>query len=414
VRTLLEQRAEAYAKADLIVDASARTIESVVNHILEFLSLHHVVAPGTSVNLPSMAESLRIMLDRRTHEVVIGPGLLGEIGPLVKGLGLAHTGILLAGPEDRRLFGSRVLNSLAGAGFSVTAVDLDDREEAKDLGALAELYRQMAAQRLERRSPVFVLGGVVAGEIGGFAAATYLRGLPLIQIPTSLIAQVDSSIGGKVAVNLPEGKNLVGAFYQPRLVITDVEALAALPARDFRAGLTEVVKIAAIRDADLFVYLEQTVEEVLSQDLRALVRLLRRACEIKAAIVEADEREEGDVRSVLNFGHTVGHAVEAATGYRGPSHGEAVAMGMVVATEIAVRRKVCPPETGDRLRRLLQAFGLPTSLPVDAAEVLRFVSYDKKIQDRQLRFVLLREIGDAVVTSLESSDELEQALRACT
>jgi 3-dehydroquinate synthase len=195
-------------------------------------------------------------------------------------------------------------------------------------------------------------------------------------------------------------------------VITDVEALAALPGRDFRAGLAEVVKIAAIRDRELFEYLEKNAEEVLSQDLRALIRLVRRACEIKASIVEADEWEI-DVRSILNFGHTVGHAVEAATGYHGPNHGEAVAMGMVVAASIAVRRKICPVEALDRLKRLLQAFGLPTSLLVDAAEVLRFVRYDKKIQDRQVRFVLLQGIGDAVVTSLESPDELEAALKAC-
>jgi 3-dehydroquinate synthase len=412
VRLLLEERAEAYAKADLIVDASAHTIDHVVNHILDFLTLHHVIARRTTVNLPSMAESFRIALGPRSHEVIIGPGLLGEVGRLVKDLGLAHIGILLTNPDDNRLFGERVARSLADAGFSVRCVELAEREDAKGLETLGSLYRQMAAQRLERRSPVFALGGVVTGEIAGFAAATYLRGLPLIQIPTSPIAQVDTSIGGKVAVNLPEGKNLVGAFYQPRQVITDVEALASLPIRDFRAGLAEVVKIAAIRDRDLFEYLEKNVEEVLSQDLRALVRFVRRACEIKASIVEADEWET-DVRSILNFGHTVGHAVEAATGYRGPNHGEAVAMGMVVAATIAVRRKICPADALDRLKNLLQAFGLPTSLLVDAAEVLRFVRYDKKIQDRQVRFVLLQGIGESVVTSLESPDELEAALQAC-
>jgi shikimate kinase/3-dehydroquinate synthase len=412
VRLLLEQRAESYAKADLIVDASARTIDHVVNHILDFLALHHVIARSTAVNLPSMAESLRIVLGARSHEVIIGPGLLGDVGTLVKGLGLAQNGILLTNPDDKRRFGKRVIRSLTDAGFSVRCVELAEREEVKGLETLGGLYRQMAAERLERRSPVFALGGVVTGEIAGFAAATYLRGLPLIGIPTSLIAQVDTSIGGKVAVNLPEGKNLVGAFYQPRLVITDVEALAALPGRDFRAGLAEVVKIAAIRDRELFEYLEQNVEEVLSQDLRALVRLVRRACEIKASIVEADEWET-DVRSILNFGHTVGHAVEAATGYQGPNHGEAVAMGMVVAASIAVRRKICPVEALDRLKKLLQAFGLPTSLLVNAADVLRFVRYDKKIQDRQVRFVLLQGIGDSVVTSLESPDELEAALKAC-
>jgi shikimate kinase/3-dehydroquinate synthase len=412
VRLLLEQRADAYAKADLIVDASANTIDHVVNHILDFLTLHHVIARRTTINLPSMAESFRIALGPRSHEVIIGPGLLGEVGRLIKDLGLAQTGVLLTNPDDNRLFGDRVVRSLDDAGFSVTCVEFTDREETKGLETLGWLYRQMAAQRLERRSPVFALGGVVTGEMAGFAAATYLRGLPLIHIPTSLIAQVDTSVGGKVAVNLPEGKNLVGAFYQPRQVIADVETLASLPGRDFRAGLAEVVKIAAIRDRELFEYLEKNVEEVLSQDLRALVRFVRRACEIKASIVEADEWET-DVRSILNFGHTVGHAVEAATGYQGPNHGEAVAMGMVVAASIAVRRKICPVEALHRLTKLLQAFRLPTSLPIDAGEVLRFVRYDKKIQDRHVRFVLLRGIGDSVVTSLDSLGELEEALKAC-
>lgn len=412
VRLLLEQRADAYAKADLIVDASAHSIDYVVNHILDFLTLHHVIARRTTINLPSMAESFRIALGPQSHEVIIGPGLLGEVGRLIKDLELARTGILLTNPGDNRLFGGRVIRSLTDAGFTIRCVEFADREDAKGLETLGWLYRQMAAERLERRSPVFALGGVVTGEMAGFAAATYLRGLPLIQIPTSHIAQVDTSIGGKVAVNLPEGKNLVGAFYQPRQVITDVEALASLPVRDFRAGLAEVVKIAAIRDRELFEYLEKNVEEVLSQDLRAMVRFVRRACEIKASIVEADERE-GDVRSILNFGHTVGHALEAATGYRGPNHGEAVAMGMVVAASMAVRRKICAAEALARLQKLLQAFGLPTTLPVDAGEVLRFVRYDKKIQDRQVRFVLLKEVGDSVVASLESPEELEEALKAC-
>lgn len=412
VRALLEQRADAYAKADLIVDASAHTIDHVVSHILDFLALHHVVAMPASVNLPSMAESFRVSLGMRSHDVIIGPGLLGDMGNLVKGLGLAQTGVLLTSPHDKAIFGDRVVRSLADAGFTVHCVETPDREEAKGLETLGWLYRQLASLHLERRSPVFALGGVVTGEIAGFAAATYLRGLPLIGVPTSLIAQVDTSIGGKVAVNLPEGKNLVGAFYQPRRVVTDVEALVTLPARDFRAGLAEVVKIAAIRDRELFEYLEQNVEEVLSQDLRALVKLVRRACEIKASIVEADEWET-DFRSILNFGHTIGHAVEAATGYQGPNHGEAVAMGMVVVTRLAVERKTCPPPALDRLKKLLQAFGLPTSLSVDATEVLRFVRYDKKIQDQQVRLVLLRDIGDYTVTSLDSLTELETALAAC-
>jgi 3-dehydroquinate synthase len=412
VRLLLEQRAQAYAKADLIVDASAHTIDHVANHILDFLSLHHVIARSPAVDLPAMAQSLRLVLGPRSYEVVIGPSLLEEVGRLVKSLDLASTGLLLTSPGAKQSFGERLLHALGEAGFTVTCIALPEQEEEKGLERLGWLYRQMAAQRLERRSPVFALGGVVTGELAGFAAATYLRGLPLIQIPTSLIAQVDTSIGGKVGVNLPEGKNLVGAFYQPRLVVTDVETLTSLPEREFRAGLAEVVKVAAIRDRAFFEYLEGNVEEVLSRDLQALVRLVRRACEIKASVVEADEWET-DVRSLLNFGHTIGHALEAATGYHGANHGEAVAVGMVVATTLAVQRGMCPGEDLARLKRLLQAFGLPTTLPADAAEITRFVQYDKKIQDRQIRFVVLRGVGDATVTTLEGPLELEAALRAC-
>lgn len=410
IRLLLAQRAEAYARADLIVDASAQTIDQVVGHILEFLALHQVVDGGTAVDLPSKAESFPVALGHRSHDVIIGPGLLAEVGKLVAGLGLARTGVLVTSPAEHAAFGGPVLASLREAGFAVTCLECPAREEAKGLERLGWLYRELAGLRLERRSPLFALGGVVTGELAGFAAATYLRGLPLIQLPTSLIAQVDTSIGGKVGVNLPEGKNLVGAFYQPRRVIIDVEVLPALEAREFRAGLAEVVKIAAIRDPGLFEYLEQNVEEVLSQDLRALIRLVRRACELKAAIVEADEREL-DLRSLLNFGHTIGHAVEAAAGYRGPNHGEAVAMGMVVAARLAVRRGLCGAEDLARLTRLLAALRLPTELPVAPAELLRYASYDKKIQDRQTRLVLLRGIGDGVVVPLESEEELREALR---
>ena len=412
IRTLLEQRAQAYARADLIVDASAQTIDQVVKHILDFLALHHVVGRRAASNLPATAESLRLVLGPRSYEVVIGPGLLGEVGRLARDLDIAEAGILITNPLDNQRFGKRLLQLLESAGFSLTCIEIAEREEDKGLERLGWLYRQLAKQRLERRSPVFALGGVVTGELAGFAAATYLRGLPLVSIPTSLIAQVDSSIGGKVGVNLPEGKNLVGAFYQPRLVVSDVEILAALTEAEFRAGLAEVVKVAAIRDRAFFDYLEENVEEVLSRDLRVLVRLAKRACEIKASVVEADEWET-DVRSILNFGHTVGHALEAATGYRGPSHGEAVAVGMIVATTLSVQRGICPGDDLDRLRRLLQAFGLPVALPVDQAEIGRFLHYDKKIQRGMNRFVLLRGIGDACVASIATLAELETALAKC-
>jgi shikimate kinase/3-dehydroquinate synthase len=414
IRTLLEGRAQVYARADLIVDASAQTIDYVVKHISDFLALHRVATKKAADNLPAMAEGLKLVLGvhSRSYEVVIGPGLMGEVGNLIKDLDLASNGILVTNPMDNRLYGQRLIRVLDEAKFNVTAVEVPEQEEEKGLERLGWLYRQMANLRLERRSPVFALGGVVIGDLAGYAAATYLRGLPLIQIPTSLIAQVDTSIGGKVGINLPEGKNLVGAFHQPRLVVTDVETLTSLDDRAFRAGLAEVVKVAAIRDQKFFEDLEGNVEEVLSRDLRVLVRLVRRACEIKASVVEADEWDT-DIRSLLNFGHTVGHALESATGYRGPNHGEAVALGMVVATAISVQRGICPEEDLKRLKGLLQAFHLPTKLPADPAEIMRFVQYDKKVREGQIRIVLLRGIGDATVESLQNMKELENVLAAC-
>ncbi len=412
IQTLLEQRAAVYARADLIVDASAQTIDQVVKHILDFLDLHHVAPRGPAMALPAAAEGFRLALGPRSHEVIIGPNILGEVGRLIQGLDLAGTGVLITNPKDNQRFGLRLARVLDESRCVVTCLEIPEQEKDKGLEQLSWLYRQMAKLRLERRSPVFALGGVVIEEIAGYAAATYLRGLPLIHLPTSLIAQVDTSIGGKVGVNLPEGKNLVGTFHQPRLVVSDVETLTALEDREFRAGLAEVVKVAVIRDRELFEYLEGNVEEVLSRDLRVLARLVRQACEIKANLVEADEWDTG-VRALLNFGHTVGHALEAATGYHGPNHGEAVSIGMAVAATLSAHRRLCSEDDLTRLKRLLQAFGLPVTLPMDAVEVTRFVRYDKKIQSGQIRFVLLRGIGEATLESLDGFGELETALAAC-
>jgi len=301
---------------------------------------------------------------------------------------------------------TELINSIGGVNRVIAPVETRVPVETMKVRACG-----LTAERLERRSPVFALGGVVTGEIAGFAAATYLRGLPLIQIPTSPIAQVDTSIGGKVAVNLPEGKNLVGAFYQPRQVITDVEALVSLPARDFRAGLAEVVKIAAIRDRDLFEYLEKNVEEVLSQDLRALVRFVRRACEIKASIVEADEWET-DVRSILNFGHTVGHAIEAETGYTRYLHGEAVGLGMQAAAWLSLLAARCSAEVARQIIDSVNLYGpLPSAADLLPERLLARLAQDKKTLRGTVHFVLATAIGSTeVVSGLDDSLVIE-ALR---
>jgi 3-dehydroquinate synthase len=256
---------------------------------------------------------------------------------------------------------------------------------------------------------VIALGGGVIGDLAGYAAATYLRGLPLIQVPTTLLAQVDSSVGGKTGVNLREGKNLVGAFYQPSLVVADIQTLKSLPPRQLRAGLSEVVKYGMIADSELFGYIESHLDQVLRGEEEPLAFLVARSCAIKAKVVEQDEREEG-LRAILNFGHTVGHAIEAATGYRRLLHGEAVAIGMVVATALSVMRGLCAEDDLQRLRSLLRRIGLPTISPIELPTILKSISYDKKIKNNMIYFVLTKGVGHVTVAPISDRHELRRAL----
>jgi 3-dehydroquinate synthase len=262
---------------------------------------------------------------------------------------------------------------------------------------------------MDRRSAVIALGGGVIGDLAGYAAATYLRGIPLIQVPTTLLAQVDSSVGGKTGVNLREGKNLVGAFYQPSLVVADTQTLESLPPRQLRAGLSEVVKYGMIADSELFGYIESHLDQVLRAEEEPLTFLVTWSCAIKAKVVEQDEREEG-LRAILNFGHTVGHAIEAATGYRRLLHGEAVAIGMVVATALSVMRGLCGEEDLHRLRSLLRRIGLPTTSPIDLESIVKSIVYDKKIKNNMIYFVLTKGVGHVTVAPISDRRELRRAL----
>jgi 3-dehydroquinate synthase len=250
--------------------------------------------------------------------------------------------------------------------------------------------------RLDRRTPLSALGGGVVGDLAGFAAATYLRGVPFVQIPTTLLAQVDSSIGGKTAVNHSRGKNLIGAFYQPRLVLIDVETLPTLPARDLRSGLAEVVKYGVIARPDLFELLERRAADVLAGDADLLTHVIRDCCQIKADVVSADEHEAG-VRLTLNFGHTFGHAIEAAGGFSSYTHGEAVAIGMMWATELSLRLGMCTPELHRRLHGLLQAFNLPTTLSNPTQGLRDALLLDKKVIGGRQRFILVEALGNVSI-----------------
>jgi len=339
-------------------------------------------------------ETVFIDLGARSYTIHIGQGLLGSLGKIVAGACPAQRALLVTNPTVGRLYGKTVLDQLAGSGVEAVLAEVPDGEEYKALSMAEGLYDLAYSRELDRRSPVLSLGGGVVGDLAGFVAATYLRGVPFVQIPTTLLAQVDSSVGGKVAVNHPRGKNIIGAFYQPAVVLADLGALQTLPPREIRAGLAEVIKYGVIADGEFFGWLEDNLEKALELDPAACQKMVEVSCRIKADIVGADETEQG-VRAVLNYGHTVGHAVESLTGYKAYRHGEAVAIGMAVAAEMAVGLGMLDRREKDRLVSLLVRAGLPVNVPghLDKKDLLASLRRDKKVISSRLTFVLPRAIG---------------------
>src|SRR3990170_3532115 len=314
-------------------------------------------------------ERVTVNLRDRSYPIYIGANVLPEVGSLARPFGLSGRGTLITNPVVGQLYGQQALSAFEQTGIALTLLEVPDGEEFKSLTIAAALYERLLPLGLDRRSPIIALGGGVVGDLAGYVAATFMRGLPLIQIPTSLLAQVDSSVGGKVGVNLPQAKNMVGAFYQPSLVLSDVCLLGTLPPRELRAGLAEVVKYGVIADKAFFEWLEAHIGEVLDGREDAITHVVRTSCRIKTAVVERDEKDEG-VRGILNFGHTVGHALEAATGYGELSHGEAVAIGMVAAARISCHMGLCTEEVPARIVRLLERIGLPTHLLVSPEHII--------------------------------------------
>jgi 3-dehydroquinate synthase len=341
-----------------------------------------------------MEETIRVELGSRSHSIHVGSGTLGTLGARLRAVAPGARAAVVTTTTVGRLYGDGVRTNLEAAGFEPELIEVPDGEEYKTLATLAGIYDRLIAARLDRGAILVALGGGVVGDLGGFAAATYLRGIALAHIPTTLVAQVDASVGGKTAVNHPAGKNLIGAFHQPCLVLADVDVLGTLPRREFVAGLAEVIKYGASLDRDLFAYLEGTLEQVLARDAATMVRVVAACCRLKATVVGADERER-EYRAVLNFGHTVGHAIEAATGYGRFLHGEAVAMGIVCATRISAARGYCDAATAARVRRLVERAGLPVEMPPDLepAAVARAIAVDKKIRNGAVRFVCLDGLG---------------------
>lgn len=358
--------------------------------------------------------TVQVELGERSYSIFIEQALLPKVGALIRQhLPKAARALVITDDRVGPRYAATLLQGLEQAGVVSRVATFPAGESSKSLAVAGQLYSECVEAGLERSSVIVALGGGVVGDLAGFVAATYLRGLPFVQVPTTLLAQVDSSVGGKTGVDLPAGKNLVGAFHQPTLVAADLDVLRTLPQREVNAGMAEVVKHAIIRDPALLSYLEDEVEAVTRLDPVVMERVVARNCEIKAAVVGADERESG-LRAILNFGHTIGHAVEALLGYSGWLHGECVAVGMMGALALSQEagvlrdRALCV-----RLEHLLVRLGLPFRLPpsVGLADLAPLMQRDKKVESGRIRWVLVREAGDVVVTPDISPESLEQALR---
>ena len=306
------------------------------------------------------------------------------------------------------LYGERVLSSLRGAGYEAALLQVPAGEPSKSVAVAESLCRQMIEHGCDRHASVVALGGGVIGDLAGFVAGIFYRGVPYVQIPTTIVSQVDSSVGGKTGVNAPEGKNLIGVFHQPRLVLADTDTLDTLPEREFREGFAEVIKHAAIRDADMI----PLIEAVLHNRQAGLPQLMARNIGIKAKVVVEDERETSGVRALLNFGHTIGHAIEAAAGYGQFLHGEAISLGLVAAARLSSQLSGLSPDEGGVIIDLLEQFGLPTALPSSVSDesILEYLARDKKFEQGQIRFVLLRRLGDAFVSEDVTLEHIREAI----
>lgn len=357
-------------------------------------------------------KSVAVALGSRSYSIQVGSGLLAGLGKHYASLQLGSRCAVISDRQVAPLYAKKIIRSLTAQGVDVTLITIPAGESAKRLRNVERCYNELAAHRLERKSCIVALGGGVVGDLAGFVAATYLRGIPFVQIPTTLLAQVDSSVGGKTGVNLAAGKNLVGAFYQPRLVLCDLDTFRTLPDREFRAGLAEVIKYGIIYDPHLFQLLEKQMPKILRRDPKVLTTLVARSCEIKAEVVSQDETETG-LRAILNFGHTIGHAIEAISGYGKFLHGEAISIGQVKAALLSARLKGLPLEQVERITQLFQRAGLPTTLRLSCSQKRRLLDamrLDKKVSQGEVKFVLASAIGKVHWAQKVPTSELDGVL----
>lgn len=355
--------------------------------------------------------TIRVGLGDRSYDITIGSGILSRLGRSLSAFKFSGRVAVISNPTIHRLYGEAVENSLNEAGFGVKGILIPDGEEYKDLLWVYYVHGELLKHRLDRSSAIIALGGGVIGDIAGFVASTYMRGIPFVQIPTTLLAQVDSSVGGKTGVNHPLGKNMIGTFYQPRLVWTDVGTLRTLPEREVCAGMAEVIKYGVIRDAELFEFLENNRDKILNLDAEALGFIIKRSCEIKADVVSKDEKETG-LRAILNYGHTIGHAIETVTGYTQYLHGEAVAIGMALEVRLAVLLGLLKHESAERIKSLIASYGLPVKMPsgIDNNKIFSSMQLDKKTVEGRLKFILPEKIGAVSIRDVADTAKIAEAI----
>ena len=414
---LTAQREPLYREiADMVIDTGRPNVQSMVQTILDQLEANNAARERANAKTTMNEQaciSLNVELGDRSYPIAIGRGLLDDASLLNRHIGGSGKVAIVTNTTVAPLYLDKVAGPLRAAGREVVPIILRDGEEFKNWESLNEVFDALLANKCDRKTTLVALGGGVIGDMTGFAAATYMRGVPFVQIPTTLLAQVDSSVGGKTGINHPLGKNMIGAFYQPRAVIADTATLDTLPDRELSAGLAEVIKHGAILDAAFFDWIEANIEKLVARDHAALAHAIARSCEIKADVVARDERE-GGLRAVLNFGHTFGHAIEAGLGYGAWLHGEAVGCGMVMAADLSRRLNLIDDAAVDRVRALVKAAGLPVVAPdLGIERWIELMEVDKKNEGGAIKFILLKPLGSPSITNAPR-ELLDATLKACS
>jgi 3-dehydroquinate synthase len=409
LQELFEQRDPIYtAVADHVIHTGRQSVQVLIARLIKKLG-----PCGQSTQAENMMQTLEVGLAERSYQIHIGQELLSQTELLLKHIPHKRVAVI-SNTTVAPLYLEKLAGALSGNGVQVQSIILPDGEQYKNAVSLNTIYDELLSSRCERNTPLIALGGGVIGDLTGFAAASYLRGVPFIQIPTTLLAQVDSSVGGKTGINHPLGKNMIGAFYQPQVVIADVDTLNTLPDKELRAGIAEVIKYGLIRDLPFLEWLEDNMEKLLQRDAEALQYAIVRSCQNKAEVVGADERESGE-RALLNLGHTFGHAIENAMGYGVWLHGEAVAAGSVMAADLSRRLGWLTEQDVERIKTLFAKAGLPTQGPrLGTEKYLQLMGLDKKVAAGKIRFVLLKSLGQAVITDNVPNDLLDATLGACS